>query len=127
MKKINIKKEDIFDLIRGTIFAILLSLTLVLILALIVNFVDMGDKIIIPINQVIKILSVFLGTVLGIKHAKLGALKGGIIGVLYTLLSIFIFGIISKNINLGWNNLIDVALGIVAGVISGIICVNIKK
>ena len=127
MKKLSIKKENIFDIIRGTIFAILLSLTLVLILALVVNFVDMGDKIIMPINQAIKIVSIFLGIMFGIKHAESGALKGGIIGVLYTFLSIFIFGIISKNIDFSWNNLIDVGLGIIAGIISGIICVNIKK
>lgn len=127
MKKISVQKQDIIDLLRGTIIAVIVSLILVLIFALIVNLVDVGENIIVPVNQVIKIISVFTGCFIGIKNRSKGVVKGALIGLLYTVLSIFVFGIISKEINFKLMNLIDAAFGIVAGIVSGILSVNLKK
>lgn len=127
MKKINIEKQDIFDLLRGTIVAVIVSLILVLIFALIVNLVEIGDNIVMPVNQAIKIISVFIGCFIGIKNRHHGVIKGALIGLLYTFLSIFVFGIISKEIDFQLINLIDVGFGIVAGIVSGILSVNLRK
>lgn len=127
MKKNIVEKQDIFDLLRGTIVAVIVSLILVLIFALIVNLVDVGEKIIIPINQAIKIISIFIGCFIGIKNRHQGVIKGALIGLFYTFLSIFVFGIISKEINFKLINLVDVGFGIVSGIVSGILSVNLRK
>ena len=127
MKKISLNKKFFFDLIRSTIIAVIVSLVIVMIFALIVNLVDVNDKIITPVNVAIKLISIIVGCVIGIREKSKGALKGAIIGILYTLVSILVFGIISHSVKLNAMSLIDMALGIVGGAISGIIAVNVGR
>lgn len=127
MKKISINKNFLFDILRATIIAVIVSLVLVLVFSLIVNLVDVNEKIILPINEAIKIISILAGCFIGFKEQRSGAFKGAITGLLYTLLSILIFGIISHSVKINALSLIDIALGIVAGAISGILTVNLKK
>ncbi|MBR1746604.1 MAG: TIGR04086 family membrane protein [Clostridia bacterium] len=127
MKKLSFNKNFLFDLIRSAIIAVLISLALVLVFALIVNLTEVPDVLIAPVNQVIKILSVLVGCLIGIKEKRRGAFKGAIVGLSYTLLSILIFGLISNSVRFNAMSLIDVALGIVIGAISGVIAVNVGK
>ena len=127
MKGFAISKDSIFDVIRTTLIATILSLLFVLIFSLILNFVGMGSGVITGVNQGIKILAILLASFAGIKNPKNGILKGALSGLLFTLFSILIFSIISKKLNINALNLIDVAFGIVAGAISGILAVNLKK
>lgn len=127
MKKLNINKQQILDVVKSIIIAVIASLLFVLIFAIIVNFVEISSKPIMIVNQVIKILSLAIGCIIGFKNNRQGALKGGITGLLFTFLSIFIFGLISHSVTFDAMRLVDIALGIVAGVISGIISVNLKR
>ncbi len=127
MKKISINKRFVLDVVRSTIISVIISLLLVLIFALIINLTNLSDKIILPINEAIKVISILIGCFVGFKEQRAGAFKGAICGLLYTFLSIAIFSIISHSIQLNMLKLFDVALGIIAGLISGIIVVNVKK
>ncbi len=127
MKKLSVNKYFFFDILRATVIAVIVSLVTVLVFSLIVNLTNVNEKIILPINEAIKAVSILAGCFIGFKELKFGAFKGAISGLLYTFLSILIFGIISHSVKFNALSLIDVALGIVAGAISGIIVVNIKK
>ena len=127
MKKISVNKTFIFDLVRSTIIAVIISLLCVLVFALIVNLADVGEKVITPINTIIKIVSVFVGCIVGFKDKSKGAIKGALSGLLYTLLAILIFGIISHSVKISALNLLDIGIGIIAGTISGLIAVNIGR
>lgn len=127
MKNSNINKHFFLDIIRTTIIAVIISLVLVLVFALIVNLVEVGEKVILPVNQAIKVISILTSCFVGFKENKQGAFKGALSGLCYTLLSVLVFGLISKEISFNLMKLIDVALGIVAGAISGILSVNIRK
>lgn len=127
MKNSNINKHFFLDIIRTTIIAVIISLVLVLVFALIVNLVEVGEKVILPVNQAIKVISILASCFVGFKENKQGAFKGALSGLCYTLLSVLVFGLISKEISFNLMKLIDVALGIVAGAISGILSVNIRK
>ncbi|HOB64501.1 MAG: TIGR04086 family membrane protein [Clostridiales bacterium] len=126
-KSLSINKTTIFDIIRGTLLAAVISLLGVLILALICKLTTVGNEVILPINQVLKILSILLGCIFGIKEKVKGAIKGGTIGLLYSLLSIFIFLILNKTLDGSSINYIDIVSGLAAGVLSGIIAVNFRK
>jgi putative membrane protein (TIGR04086 family) len=126
-KAMAIKKTTVFDIIRGILLAAVISLAGVLILALIVKLTSIGSEVILPVNQIIKILSVLLGCLFGIKEKEKGALKGSIIGLSYSLLSIFIFLIMNKTLSGSSINYIDLIAGTAAGCLSGIIAVNFKK
>ena len=127
MKKLSVNKHFFFDLIRSTIVAVIISLVLVLVFALIVNLVDVNENIILPVNEAIKVVSLLIGCFIGFRDMRSGVFKGAITGLLYTLLSILVFGIISHSVKFNLLSLVDVALGIIAGAISGILVVNLKK
>lgn len=126
LKGIKINKIFIKDIAKATLFSLIITLFSVLILGIIVKFVDVPNNILMPINQVIKVISVLVGCIIGIKTKENGALKGGLSGLIYTLVSIFIFLILGTNLK-GSFNIIDLILGIIIGAISGIIAVNTGK
>lgn len=126
-KALSIKKSTVFDIIRGVLLAMVISLIGVLLLALIVKLTSIGSDVILPINQVLKIASILLGCIFGIKDKVKGALKGAIIGLLYSLLSIFVFLILNKTLDGSSINYIDIISGLAAGALSGIIAVNFRR
>ena len=126
MKKISFNKSIITDTLKSSIIALVITLLCVLIFGIILKFVDVPSNVIKPINQVIKIISLLTGCLIGFKNKSIGAIKGGLTGVIYTLLSMFIFLIIGVKLNQSFN-WIDILFGMVIGVICGIISVNTGK
>ena len=124
----NVKLDKIFikDVVKSALFSLIITLVSVLILGIIVKFVVIPPTILLPVNQVIKVISVLLGCVIAIRDKRNGALKGGICGLIYTLLSVFIFLILGISLKESFS-FIDVLLGIIIGAISGIIAVNTGK
>lgn len=127
MKKLAINKTNIYDVVKSCIIAIIISLLCVLVLALAVKIFTIESKAIMPINQAIKIVSIMGGCFFGFSCREKGALKGGITGTFYTILSILVFGIVEKSVSFKNFNWFDLLAGIIAGIVSGILAVNMKK
>lgn len=127
MKKLAINKTNIYDVVKSCIIAIIISLLSVLILALVVKIFTVDSKVIMPINQTIKIISIFGGCFFGFSCREKGAMKGGITGIFYTLLSILVFGIVEKSVSFKNFNWFDLLAGVIAGIVSGILSVNLRK
>ena len=121
MEKAKLIKNDVFDVLKAVLFATLVSLGMVLIFAIIIRFASVENK----VNIAIKIVSVFIGVLIGFKQAQNGLLKGAITGLTYMLLTFLIFSALNgfKDVKFSWIDLITLPL---AGAISGIIAVNIK-
>ena len=126
LKKINLDKSIIIDTLKSSIIALVITLLFVLIFGIILKFVDVPANIITPINQVIKVVSVLIGSLIGFKTKSGGAIKGCLTGIIYTVLSMFIFIIVGVKLNQSFN-WIDIVFGLVIGAISGIIAVNTGK
>lgn len=127
MKALKLDKENILDILKSLLLTVAFSLVFVLIFAVVIKFVDLGDEIIMPVNEVLKSLSVLFGMLLGIKSPCKGALKGGLVGALFCVVSYLLFGIINADFSVDLMQLIDSAIMIVMGVVSGIIAVNVKE
>ncbi len=125
MEKSQNIKADVLDVLKAILFSILISLALVLIFAIIIKFASLDNKVIMPVNVAIKILSVLIGTLLGFSHAQNGILKGAITGLLYMLLTFLIFSALNsfKDVSFSWIDLITLPF---VGAISGIVAVNVK-
>lgn len=125
-KSLKLNKANIVDIARATLIAVIISLISVLIFGIVIKLTDVPDGIILPINQVIKVISVLLGCIIGFKQKEKGALKGAVVGTLYTALSVLIFWIIcgSPKGSFSWA---DALTGVISGVIAGIIAVNVGK
>lgn len=119
-------KETLKDIFRMSLVSIIITLAAVLIFGIIVKLVAVPDGIIMPINQVIKVLSLLFGAIIGIRYKNKGVPKGAIAGLIYTLISVFIFLILGGTIS-GAFGITDAVLGIVMGAVSGIIAVNTGK
>ena len=125
----NSKKDNLFvSILKGTIAAVSLTLILILLFAVLIRFVNIPDGWIFPVNQVIKIVSLFVGVLIAIKgnHEK-GFIKGILLGITYCVLSYLIFSILQGSFAFKLTNLYDLLLTSLMGGLIGIIAVNIKK
>ena len=118
----------ILDIVKTVVIAVLISMVLVLVFALVVKATDIDGDAISYVNQGIKIVSVLVGTLIGFKRGgKAGWIKGLLSGVLYVATSFLVFSLISENLsfdNLTW---VDFLTGAAVGMICGILTVNLKK
>ena len=114
--------------LKGTLIALSISLVAILIFALIIRFCNVSDKVIMPINQVIKIVSVLLGTWLAMrKQRDKGLYKGLLIGFCYTIFAFLLFSALSGSISFSVTLLNDMLFGSVVGGLSGILFANLHK
>ena len=114
------------EILKGSLIATLLSILFVLVFALLARLFSLSSNIIPIINQVIKVVSVFLAVMLAVKTPSAGYIKGMAIGLGFVILSTLIFCLLGGEFNIG-GILIDLAIACVVGLISGIIAVNRKN
>ncbi len=123
------KHNGVFlSIVKGSLIALCVSLIGILIFAFCLKFTSLSDKLILPINQVIKGLSIFLGVFFGLKKRKeMGLVSGLLIGFIYTIVAFIVFSILNGAFNFDHTLLNDIIFGAIIGGICGIICVNLKK
>ena len=66
----NTKKSNLLKIINSTVISIALTLVFILIFAFIIRFSNLDEKWIFPINQVIKVISLFIGMLIAFKKYK---------------------------------------------------------
>ena len=116
------------SIVKGSLIALCVSLVGILIFGFCLKFTSLSDKLITPINQVIKGISIFLGVLFGLKKQKeMGLVSGLLIGLIYTMVAFVVFSLLNGAFNFDRTLLNDVIFGTIIGGICGIICVNIKK
>ena len=127
MKKSGILKGDFFDVVKAILLSVLLSLVLVLLFALIVKFTGINSNWVMPVNQVIKIISIFIGCLLGIKYPVKGVFKGILIGLFFLIITFLLFSAFNGGFEENSLTVYDFLTCLIAGIISGIFTVNIKN
>ena len=127
-KNLSIKNSNMLNLLKGTLAAVSTTLILILLFALLIRFFDISDSWIFPVNQVIKVISLFVGIISTIKlDSKNGFLKGLLLAISYFLLSYIVFSILQGRLAFALTNLYDFLITVLMGGIIGIILVNIKR
>lgn len=128
IKSSGIKSNLLISIIKGTLLAVSTTLILILLFALLIRFFDISDSLIFPINQVIKIISLFLGILSLLKNNnEKGFIKGILLGLVYFVLSFIVFSILQGAINFKIENLYDGIITMFMGGLIGIILVNLKR
>lgn len=114
--------------LKGAVVAIFVSLIGILIFALIIKFASLNSKVIKPVNQVIKIVSIFLGVFFTLRKCNnKGWLIGLLVGAVYSVLSFILFSILSGGFSFGLSILTDLLFLSIIGFICGIILINVSK
>ncbi len=103
----------------------LLTLAAVLLFALLIKLFSWGSSVIMPVNQVIKLVCVALGCIFCLAGEK-PLLCGVISGLGTTLLTYFLFSAIAGSITFGWGNVLDLVFGAAAGAIGGALAVLLR-
>ena len=108
-----------FQVVKSVAFALAFSLLSAIIFASVLRFSNISDKVIYPVNQTLKVLSVFLGAVFFVQGEK-RFVKGVAIGALFTALSYLTFSAIGGDFSLSWWIIVELFLSAFAGVVGGI-------
>lgn len=122
------KVSFLTSVLKGALMALSVCLIGILIFAFILRFTAISDSLIRPINQVIKTISILIGTFFGLKKSKdMGLISGLIIGILFTIISFVAFSILDGHFEFGISLVNDCMFGSIIGGICGIIAVNLRK
>ena len=122
------KPSFFLQILKGSLMALSVCLIAILIFAFILRFVAVNDNLIKPINQIIKTLSILVGTFYGLKKSKdMGIISGLVIGLMFTIISFVAFSVLDGNFEFGISLVNDCLFGSIIGGICGIIAVNLRK
>jgi len=80
---------------RGVSLAIIVCLAAVLIFALVIQFTGLPESVIMPVNQFIKVLAIFIGCFFSLRGSK-GWLKGGLVGLIAGGLTFLLFALLGE-------------------------------
>ena len=118
--------NGLFSVVKGVALALACSLLFSVLFACVMRFAPLSDTIIYPVNQVIKVLSVAVGTFLFVRGEK-GWLKGSAIALLFTALSYLAFSAIGGTFALSWLIFVELGFTVGVGALSGILAVNLRR
>ena len=119
-------RRNIFQIVKASAAAVIISLLFVLIFTLIIQIFSLPLTAVKPVNQVFKIVSIAAGGLIFIRGDK-GLIKGLIYGLIAVIITYLLYGLISHSLSISWKFALEILLGVVAGGISGVIAVNVKK
>jgi len=126
MQNESVTGNGFFQILKGVGFALGFSFLAVIILANILRFTPLSDKIVYPVNQTVKVVAILLGSLLFIRGEK-GFLKGGAVALLFPALSYLTFSAIGGDFSLSGWIFIELFLALFAGVIGGAVAVNLRR
>lgn len=127
MEKVKFSKYDALDIVRSALFSVIIAILLVMAFAVMAKFANIAEKVIEPVNIAIKILSVAVACLIGIRHDSKGLIKGLAVGLLYAGATYLIFAAICGDFTANPMTAYDVMACVAAGVLSGILAVNVKR
>ena len=110
------------SLLRGLLGAVGVTLACILLFALLMQWLKPADGVIRVVNQLIKLAAIFVGAKLAVgRGSERGLLTGALVGLLYMLLGVTLYALLSGQQLPLTAYLSDVAMGVAGGGIAGAI------
>ena len=123
--KIEVNK-NIVRVIKGSIFAIVISLVLLLIYASLLAYTTISETTMVPVVITIVGISILIGSsISSFRIKKQGMLNGALVGLIYMVFIYILSSALLTGFSMDIKSVIMIIVGIVAGMIGGIIGVNI--
>lgn len=127
MNKENSSK-NMLNVVKGTVVSIFVTLILLFVFSVILTYTDVQESTIPIVTIAITAISIFIGSSIStIKINKNGIVNGGIIGLIYVALLYIISSIVQTGFHLNAYSIVMIVAAILAGMIGGIVGVNIKR
>lgn len=126
MRKSN-SDSYIMKITKSLVLSFLITVVFFIVYALILTYSSLSEETIPTINTVIMIISILVGSIsMSMKVNNKGWLNGGIVGILYMVIIIIFSSFYNKTFAMDSYILIKSLIGLIVGVISGIIGINLK-
>lgn len=120
-------KKKVMAIIKGCAFAIIFSVILLTIYALILVNTNVSENTIMPVVLIITGVSILIGgTISSRKIKKNGLIYGGVVGLVYTFILYLASSISMVGFSLSANSLLMLIVSVITGIIGGIIGVNLS-
>lgn len=120
-------KANIIRIIKGSITAIVITLILLFIFSIILTYTSIKESTMSPVVIVITAVSILIGSSIStLKIKKMGLVNGALVGLIYILTIYVISSITGLGFALQLQTIIMMLAAIGAGMIGGIIGVNLK-
>ena len=120
------ENSALFQIVKGTGIAVLFALVATVLFSFILRLTPVPDSVIMPVDQCIKALAVLFGCLFSLRGEK-GWLKGLAVGMLTVALTGFVFSAVARDFSFSLLLLAEFAFGAVAGLLSGIVGVNLRS
>ncbi len=114
------------SVVKGTLISLAVSLLCAFAFALLLRFFPIPDKAILPVDQTLKAVAVFVGALSAVRGEK-GLFKGALIGIFSVLLSYLAFSAIGGDFSLSWLIVLELLFGALSGGLAGIFAVNARR
>ena len=126
MRNETMNGDGVFPIVKAVLLSLAVSLLASVVFAVILRAASWGEGVIYPVNQIVKVVSIALGALVFVRGEK-GWLKGGAVGLLFTALSYLAFSALGGDFSLSWMIFVEVGVAFLAGALSGILAVNLKR
>ena len=119
--------QNVIRITKGSVTAIILTLILLFIFAILLTYTNIQENIINPVIIVITAVSILIGSSIStLKIKKMGLINGAFVGLIYILTIYLISSITGSGFILQIQSIIMIVSSIIAGMIGGIIGVNLN-
>lgn len=120
-------KENLIRIIKGSGVALGITLLLLFIFAVVLTYTNIAESVIKPVIIIVTAISILIGSSLStLKIKKNGLLNGAIVGFIYIFSLYIISSITGSGFNLNIISIIMIAASVAAGMVGGIIGVNLN-
>lgn len=123
-------KEDgnFTRIIKGSLLSIILTTICLIIFSIILAYTNIPESTMVPVITIITAISILVGSIISVsKIEKKGILNGALVGLIYILAIYIVSSIVKGNFGININSVILIISAVVAGMLGGIIGVNIKN
>ena len=124
--KKHILNKDIISIMKGLGFALIITFILLFVFSLLLTYTNLQENTMIPVLIGITIISILIGGCIStLKFNKNGIIRGGCVGLIYVLSIYFLSSVMGIGFSLNLVSIVMILSSIVAGMVGGIIGVNI--
>lgn len=118
--------KNIIRIAKGSIFAIVISLILLFIYANLLTYTNISETTMTPVVLTISGISILIGSsISSLKIKRQGMINGALVGLIYMIFIYLLSSIMFTGFGLDTKSIIMIIVGTVAGMIGGIIGVNL--
>lgn len=124
---LNIRIETVLTLLKGLVTAILITLGGMLLFSALVVFFPISDTLLLVMNQILKILSIFFGVWAAVGlGGRRGFAMGAAIGLSYMVLGYGLYCLLDRSMSPAIQMVGEFVMGIIIGALSGAVIANIR-